>query len=58
MKGSTLPSISMEVKNGPIVKETIVSDGPILHFQDNGRKSNHFTLVFYCIAEGVLEINN
>ena len=36
---TTLPPIIMEVKHGPIVKETIVLDGPILHFHDYGRKS-------------------
>ena len=36
---TTLPPIVMEVKNGPIGKETIVLDGPILHFHDYGRKS-------------------
>ncbi len=36
---TTLSSIIMELENGPIVKETIVLDGPILHFHDYGRKS-------------------
>ncbi len=27
-------------EHGPIVKETIVLEGPILHFHDCGRKSN------------------
>ena len=36
-KTGTLPPIIMEVKSGPIVKETIVLDGPILHFHDYGR---------------------
>ena len=39
-----LPPIIMEVKNGPILKETMVLEGPILHFHDYGRKSkdDHF----------------
>ena len=47
LKRSTLPPITMEVENGGLEDDWLVSKGAIFHFHDYGRKGKcHFSKVF------------